>query len=216
MEITLNAELRVQGEKLAKGVIPAVMYGPEVENLSLKLNKAEFDKVFSKAGEANLITLSVAGGKTFKVLVKDVSRDALKDNTTHVDFYVVNMKKKVHTEIPLHFVGESRLVKEQGGMLEKNIHAIAVTCLPSDLVDHIDVDVSVLNSFDDVITMSDIKLPKNVELVSHTDDVVALMIEPKAEVEAPAPAPEAAPAPAAAPAKGAPAAAPAKGPEKKA
>jgi large subunit ribosomal protein L25 len=214
MEIKLNSKIRAQKEKLAKDIIPAVVYGPETESISIQLNKSEFDKVLSQAGESNLIDLDVEG-KSYKVLVKDVQRDALKSWATHVDFYVVNMKKKVHAEVPLHFIGESRLAKEQGGMLEKNIHEVMVSCLPSDLVDHIDVDVSVLESYDDVIKMTDIKLPKNVELVSHTDDVVALMIEPKVEVEAPAPV--AAPV-AAAPAKGAaaPAAAPAKGDNKKA
>jgi large subunit ribosomal protein L25 len=198
MEIKLNAQLRARKEKMAKGLIPAVVYGPETENISLKMNQMEFDKVLSQAGESSLVELAIDGGKTLKVIIKDVDRDPIKDRVTHADFYVVNMKKKITTEIPLHFIGESKAVKQGGGTLEKNMHAIEVNCLPGDLVDHLDVDISALEDFDSAIRMSDIKLPKNMELASHTDEVIALVSEAKVEA-APAPV-AAATAPAAAPA----------------
>jgi large subunit ribosomal protein L25 len=183
MEFKLKAEKRVKNEKLAADFIPAVLYGKGVENQSLKLKKVDFEKAFSTAGESNLIDLDLGNGSV-KVLVKDSQRDVLKYTFTHVDFYQVNMKEKITTEIPLHFTGEAKAVKELGGMLMKEINELEVECLPSDLIDHIDIDISVLKTFDDVITIGDLALPKGLELAhNNAEDVIAMVVEPKAEVE---------------------------------
>mgnify|MGYP001764461824 CR=1 FL=1 len=157
MDITLQAQNRESKEKVAADMISGVIYGPGFANKSLKFKKNEFDKVFETAGESNLITLNIEGEKPLSVLVKDVQRDSLKGFIIHVDLYKVDMSKKIVTHIPLHFSGESKAVKELGGMLDKNLHEIEVECLPNDLVDHIEVDISVLNTFDDVIEVKNLK-----------------------------------------------------------
>lgn len=183
MEFKLKAEKREKNEKLAAELIPAVIYGNGIESQSLKLKKVDFEKAFSLAGESNLIDLDFGTG-IVKVLVKDLQRDVLKYTFSHVDFYQVNMKEKVTTEIPLHFVNESKAIKELGGMLMKEINELEVECLPSDLVDHIDVNISVLNTFDDVIKISDLVMPTGLKLMHHhAEDVVAMVVEPKVQVE---------------------------------
>jgi large subunit ribosomal protein L25 len=192
MEIKLHAQTREKKEKLDTDSIPAVLYGKGVENHSLKLKKSDFDKAFKMAGESNLIDLDFGQGAV-KTLVKDTQHDIMKGSVTHVDFYQVNMKEKITTEIPLHFIGEAKAVKELGGALIKDMDSVEVECLPSDLVDHIDVDISVLNTFDDAIHVSDLKLPAGLELVHHTNEMIAAVKEAKVEEEpAPAAAAEAA------------------------
>lgn len=181
MEFKLKAEKREKNEKLAVDYIPAVLYGNGVENQSLKLKKVDFEKAYDAAGESNLIDLDFGAGAV-KVLVKETQRDVLKYTFTHVDFYQVNMKEKVTTEIPFSFVGEAKAVKELGGMLMKEMDGIEIECLPSDLVDHIDVDISVLATFEDVITVGDLILPKGFELKhNNAEDEVAKVVEPKAQ-----------------------------------
>ena len=183
MEFKLKAEKREKNEKLNADLIPAVLYGNGIESQSLKLKKVDFEKAFSLAGESNLIDLEYGAGSV-KVLVKDIQRDVLKYTFSHVDFYQVNMKEKVTAEIRLHFVGESKAIKELGGMLMKEINELEVECLPSDLVDHIDVNISVLNTFDDVIKVADLSLPTGMKLMHHHgEDVVAMVVEPKAHEE---------------------------------
>lgn len=183
MELKLQAEKRVKNEKLTVDFIPAVLYGKEVTSQSIKIKKVDFDKMFAVAGESNLIDLNL-GDSVVKVLIKDTQRDVLKYTFTHVDFYQVNMKEKITTEIPLHFIGESKAVKELGGMLMREMHELEVECLPTDLVDHIDVSISGLNTYDDVITIADLILPKGLELAhNNPEDEVAKVIEPKVEVE---------------------------------
>ena len=183
MEAKLQAEKRDKNEKLSPDFIPAVLYGKGIESQSLKLKRVDFEKTFAIAGESNLINLDFGQGAV-KVLVKDSQRDVLKYTFSHVDFYQVNMKEKITTEIPLHFVGESKAVKELGGMLMKSINELEVECLPSDLVDHMDVNISVLSTFDDVIKIGDLILPTGFKLLhNNPEDVIAMVVEPKVEVE---------------------------------
>lgn len=182
MDIKLSAQLRAQDEKYGSDLIPAVIYGKGIETRSLKLKRGDFEKVFRTAGESNLIELDFGQGAV-KVLVKDIQRDVLKNFVTHVDFYQVNMSEKIKTEIPLHFIGEAKAIKELGGTLIKDMDSIEVECLPGDLVDHIDVDISVLNTFEDAIRQNDLTLPKGLVLVSDTNEMIAAVREPKLEAE---------------------------------
>lgn len=188
-EIKLVAETRSQGEKLSSDYIPAVAYGKGLETRSLKVKRSEFEKIFRKHGESTLISLEHAGQRA-QVLVKDLQKDVLKNFVTHIDFYQVNMKEEVKAEVALRFVGESKAIKELGGTLLKDIDTIEVECLPGDLVEHIDVDISVLNTFDDGIRLHDIRLPKNMKLVSQTNEMVATVRPPKVSAEATTPAAE--------------------------
>ncbi len=182
MDIKLSAQLRAKDEKYGQDQIPAVIYGKGVETQSLKLTRGEFEKVFRTSGESNLIELDFGQGGV-KVLIKEIQRDVLKNFVTHVDFYQVNMSEKIKAEIPLHFIGEAKAIKELGGTLIKDMDAIEVECLPGDLVDHIDVDISVLNTFDDAIRQNDLVIPKGLELVSDTNEMIAAVREPKVEAE---------------------------------
>ncbi len=182
MEFKILAKKREKKEKLGKDFIPAVLYGNEFPTQSISLKKLDFEKTFSLAGESNLINLEIEG-KSEKVLVKDVQKDAINLSPIHVDFYKVNMKEKVVTEIPLIFIGESKAVKELGGMLNKELDAIEVECFPGDLLSSIEVDITPLLNLDDVIRVSDLNLPKTLETTVDMEDVVVNIIQPKAQVE---------------------------------
>lgn len=183
MDFKLKAEKREIKEKLNSELIPAVLYGNGLETKSLKLRRIDFDKIFSAAGESNLISLEV-DGETSKVLVKAIQRDVLKHTVSHIDFYQVNMKEKITTEIPLHFINESKAVRELGGMLMRNLNEVTIECLPNDLVDHIDVDISVLNTFEDSIQVQDLAIPTSLKVLhNNPEDMVVSVIAPKAQVE---------------------------------
>ena len=184
MDFKIKVEKREKKEKLSKDFIPAVLYGKDVETQSLKMRKAEFEKIFASAGESNLIELNLDDTKV-KVLVKDIQKNVLNHSLTHADFYQVNMKEKVVAEIPLNFIGESKAVKELGAMLNKDLDNLEVECLPGDLVDHIDVDISVLTSFDDAIRIGDLKLPAGVVATGEAEEMVASVKELKIVEEEP-------------------------------
>ncbi|MDO8668431.1 MAG: 50S ribosomal protein L25 [bacterium] len=189
-KVELKAELRNQTDGKARvvrnnGSIPAVVYGFGVANRNIKVKKHDFEKAFQIAGEFNLVDLSVGGDQPAKVIVKDVQKDGLTGNIIHIDFYQVDMTKKISTEIPLSFIGEAKAVKDLGGTLVKNMDTVEVNCLPGDLVSHIEVDISKLEAFDQFIRLQDLVLPKGIELASTTNEAVVGVVETKVEVEAP-------------------------------
>jgi large subunit ribosomal protein L25 len=184
MNIKLQAQARVKQEKLSSDFLPGIVYAPGFENVMIKLKVNDFVKAFNQAGESNLIDLNI-DGQEIPVLVKDTQKDVVKDFFIHVDFYKVDMNKEVSADISLEFVGESKAVKELGALLVKNIDFVSVECLPKDLVDHIDVDISSLIEFGDNIQVKDLSLPQGIKVLNNLDDAVVSVVEPKEEKEVP-------------------------------
>jgi len=176
MTYTLNATKRTEkGEKTRTAIsLPGVVYGAGKEAVSVSLNQGEFAKLYKEAGEASLIDLSVDGKNIGKVLVQDAQYDPVSDKVIHVDFRTIDMSKKLYTKVELRYVGESPIVKSTGGTLVTTLSEVEVECLPNDLVSHIDVDVSVLKSFEDVIKVKDLVLPSGITVLSpHGEALIA-------------------------------------------
>ncbi|MBI4920044.1 50S ribosomal protein L25 [Candidatus Azambacteria bacterium] len=175
------------------GIVPAVVYGGKDGSIPLELNLKEFLKVFKTAGETTLIKLfineekvSAKGGPAFgwkNVLIHDISRDPLTDQINHIDFYEVKMDEKITADVPLVFVGIAPAVSDLDGILVKAVHELKVRALPADLPHQIEIDISHLKTFDDIITVKDIKLPKNVEALENGDTSVASITPPRSEAE---------------------------------
>ncbi|NCD00590.1 50S ribosomal protein L25 [bacterium] len=179
----LKASIRKKEDKLDNKQVPAVLYGPGVENKILTLNNVELEKAYEEAGESNLIDLEIDGGETVKVIIKDVQKHFVKGTIIHVDFYQVDMNKKITAEIPLNFINTAKAEKEQGALIMKNLDSVEVECLPTALVNNIDIDLSVLESIGDSVNVSDIKVPEGMEIMNDETEVVVSAIEPKQEEE---------------------------------
>ncbi len=182
MDIILSAEGREKKEKLSVDQVPAVLYGHGIISQSLKLNRSEVEKIALQAGESNLITLKHDGLES-KVIIKETQRSGMNGKLLNVDLFQVNMKDKITTEIPLHFIGESKAVKEKSGSLIKDINAVEIECLPDALVDHIDVDISGLNEYHDEVSLKDLILPKGMKLVHETNRIIVSVIPPRVQEE---------------------------------
>jgi large subunit ribosomal protein L25 len=186
MTFSLTVEARAErGKKLAalraQGKLPAVIYGPKEAATPLSIDRIAFEKVLKEAGESSVITLK--GLDTPKdVLVHDVSFDAARGGVTHVDFYAIEAGKEITIHVPLEYIGEAPALK-QGGTLTKVLHEIEVTCVPANLPQHIDVDISVLDTADKQIHVKDLVIPKGVTVENDPEDVVVLIQEVKEETE---------------------------------
>lgn len=181
--IKLEAIVRqgIVGDK--KETIPAVMYGSGVENTSLSVKRIEFENVFAKSGESGLISLQVKEGEVHPVIIKDYQIDPVRQRIIHIDFYKVNMKEKVVAEVSLEFLGEAPAVKTHGGIVVHNFDALEIECLPGDLMQKIEIDVSKLENVGDAIYVSDIKLPEGVVFKHEPTDIVVHVVEPTKMVE---------------------------------
>jgi len=188
-KLALAAEKREEtGKKLSAlrraGFVPGVVYGHNMGNVNIKVQGAQFSRVFSQGGENTLVELSVAGEeKPYSVLIYDVSLDPVKSTPIHVDFFAVNLKEKVKAEVPLVIVGEAPAVKELEGTLIQPLHAIEVECLPSDIPHEISVDVSGLKTFEDHLSVSDITVPEGVEILTDKEEIIASVQEPRSQEE---------------------------------
>ena len=167
----------------AEGKIPAIIYGKHFENKVVALDKIIFNNVFKEAGTSNLIDIAIGDEKPFKTLVHDLQRDPLSGDIIHVDFFKVNMKEKIHAEIPLEFTGDSNAVINLEGSLITPVDSIEVECLPGDLIPEITVDISVLDDFEKNIKVSDLKLPETIEILSDMEEIIAFVQEPRSEEE---------------------------------
>ncbi|PID87418.1 50S ribosomal protein L25 [Candidatus Gracilibacteria bacterium] len=193
-KLELNAEIREKGEDLKKlrasKIIPAVVYGNNQEPISFKMNNSDFLRTFRVSGESHIINLKI-GKKTIEVLVHQIQKDPVTGAFLHVDFYAITKGEKLTTKIHLNFVGESEAAK-LGAIIEENMKEIEVKCLPKDLVDSFDVDISVLKEFGDSVKVSDLNISDAYQVNAPADEIVISSSKPaKAEdLDAPVVAPE--------------------------
>ena len=185
--LTLSAKIRKEiGKKTktlrGKGILPAVLYGPEIKSaLPLELDYKSFEKVYNAGGESSLVSLEV-DGKKFLVLIHDLERDPVKEGLVHVDFYQPRLNEEVEVTIPIVFEGESIAVKELGGTLVKNISEVEVKALPQKLPHEIKADIGNLKTFEDHVLVKDLKLPEGVKALKDPEEIVAF-VSPLEKVE---------------------------------
>lgn len=187
-KITLKSKKREEvGKKLEKfrlaGLIPAVMYGHGTAPQALWINAMEFGKVFAKAGESTVLELEIGEQEKANVLVHDIQVDPRSGKFSHLDFFKVRMDEKLETEIALEFVGESPAVKSLGGILVKNMDEVPVSCLPADLPAKIEVDLSLIKTFDDHFKVKDLQVSAKVKIMADEEAVIALVTPPRSEEE---------------------------------
>lgn len=184
---TLSAEKReILGSKVKKlrkdGLMPSVIYGKGVESMPVSVVYKEFEKIFSVVGESALVNVSLKDGDSFPILFKNPAFDPLEGTVTHVEMYKVNLKEKITATVPLVLVGEAPALK-QSLLVIQIANEAEVECLPTDLPEKIEVDVSTLEKKDDMITMADLNIDKEkVTIKTVLDSVVVKVEEPKEEV----------------------------------
>ena len=174
---------RLHGE----GKLAAVVYGHNATPTPLVLDRLEFQKVFAKSGRTHLVDL-VVDDKAEKVLVREIQTHPRRLGPIHVDFYQVNLEEKITVEVPVHLVGESAAVKRGDADILQPIHSLRVECLPSDIPESFEVDLTPLEEIESELRISDIKVPKGVTVLIDPEELVVKIIkkrEMKVEAEVP-------------------------------
>jgi len=187
-QINLKASPReIIGKKVkvlrSKGQIPSILYGRDYKSTPLLLDKTEFEKVFSEAGSSMIVNLDITNKGTEKILIREPQKDPVTDLILHVDLYKVDMTKEIHTDIPLKFVGASAAVEELEGNLISNKDALEVECLPDRLVSEIEIDITPLKTFEDLIKVKNIKIPEGIKVINDPEEIIAQVTPPRSEEE---------------------------------
>src|ERR1700756_5293086 len=192
-EILVSAQSRDdRGKNAARrlrrsGLVPAVVYGGKGDNLAVSVDPKALQKVLrSEAGRNTILKLDIAGQGAANAILKNWQVDPVKETFLHADFYRIAMDVAIRVTVPIHAVGEARGVKVDGGILELVLRAIPVECLPGDIPERIDVDVSDLG-INQSLRVSDVQVPAKVKVLEASDQVVVHVVAVKKEV-APTPA----------------------------
>ncbi len=180
----LNAELRSDAGKgvarklRAGGRIPAVVYGPGIDPHHISVDSRDLSKIFRESDSENiLIDLMInSAKKPLKVLLKHAQLEPVDGSMLHVDFQQIDLTKKIHVNIPIKLTGTAEGVKSQGGVLEFIQRTVEVACLPTEIKDFVEVDVTNLQ-IGNSIHAGDIKV-EGVEMLTSPNQVLILVAAP--------------------------------------
>jgi len=192
--VALAAEIRNERGKTgvnkvrARGLCPAVVYGPGTDAVPVSVDPKVFLKLMSAAGENALIDLALGEAGTKKVIVREIQYDPLKPLPIHVDFYLVSLDRAIEVRVPLELVGTPVPVAQKSGMLTQAMHELHVECLPGSIPASIKVDVSALG-LGGSLHVRDLAIPAGVTVLDAPEHTVAAVAGLQAEIAA-APATE--------------------------
>lgn len=191
-KLTLIATSRDTETKLstirAEKKVPAVVYGHKVTAQAITVGASELLKVFRKSGKTHIVELTLDGKKQ-DVLIHETQRAPVSGDFLHVDFFVVSATEKIHVQIPVHLVGNSP-AQVQGGLIEQNMHSVEVKCLPKNLVDAFEADLSKLEKMGDILHVKDLGIDTaKFDVLSDLEGAIVSVHLPKgiAEEEVAAP-----------------------------
>jgi len=171
------------------GTIPAVFYGPRRSTVAIGVKAEEFDRKLSRLEGSHLIRLVNDGGKDpdlhdKAVLLREVQRHPVTDAVLHVDFFEVDLTERLTVSVPLHFIGKAAGVVA-GGILQPVVREVEVECLPTEIPEFLEVDVSALG-IHEAVHLADLRLPERVTPVGDPTQTLVTVLPPTVEEAKPA------------------------------
>jgi large subunit ribosomal protein L25 len=187
--VSLNARNRTTTGKGAArklrqaGDVPAVIYGHGRQPQSLSVNARELDRLLTQiAGTSTVVEVSVEGAPVARTLIREVQRHPYKRQLIHIDFQELVAGEKITVKVPLRFVGTSEGVRTGGGLMSETMHEVTVLTDPSNIPDHIDVDISQL-ALGHSLHVRDLVLPAGVEAMDEPAAAVCVLSAPRASTD---------------------------------
>ena len=166
------------------GKVPAVIYGHGRDPLALAVEQIAVKKLLDViGGETVLIDVAIDGAAPVKAIVREVQRNPVRRaDVIHLDLYAVVATEPIIVDVPVHIIGTAEGVRNQGGVLDHHLHRLTIKCLPGDIPEHVEIDVTALG-VGDAIHVSDISVPK-VEMQHDGDVSIVSILQARVE-EAP-------------------------------
>jgi large subunit ribosomal protein L25 len=167
-------------------LVPGIVYGGKGGSVAIAVDPKALQKVLrSEAGRNSILKLDIAGGGATNAILKSWQVDPIKESFLHADFYRIAMDVAIRVMVPVHVIGEARGVKVDAGILELIMREIEVECLPGDIPERIDVDVTDLG-LNGALRVSDVPANAKVKILDGPEQVVVHVVSVKEEVVAPA------------------------------
>jgi large subunit ribosomal protein L25 len=175
-EIIIKAEKRtVKGKQVSQlrraGILPGVIYGHRVEAQAIQMDRHSVSLQMNSITPTTLVTVDVAGNK-IKAFVRDRQRDVLHGVLTHLDFLAVSLTEKMRAPVAIELTGEAPVLENPIYLLNHSLNEVELECLPQDMPERIMVDVSVIKTPEDSITVADLNLGDKVTILTDHSEVV--------------------------------------------
>lgn len=185
-KIAIQAEERkLKGKKVkqirSEGKLPAVIYGKDIDTIPIAVDARETTITLNRVSGSTILTILLSG-EEHAALVREIQRDYIRNEIIHIDFQAVSLKEKLRTNVSINLTGEAPVIEEYDALVVSGIDQIEVECLPQDLPESIEVDVSNLVEIGDAIYLRDLPVPSNVEFLTDLDELVAVASAIKEEV----------------------------------
>lgn len=181
-QFQLAAELRHETGKGANrrlrqsGYIPAVIYGAGKENINLQVDEGLFGRLLREGGANRLISLRL-DGEDRAVLMQELQQDPVKGTPQHIDFLEVRLDEEVHVMVQVQLVGEAQRA-EDGGVISQPLWEVEVSCLPTEIPEVLEIDVSGL-VVGDSLQVKDVGVPPGITLVTDPEETVVSVVTPE-------------------------------------
>ena len=167
-----------------EGYVPAVLYGKKTASTPVFVPSLAFTKTFRQVGRNGIIDLTVDEGRKHQVMVHDLQQDVIKGDTTHIDFFEVDMTSEMDVEVSVNLVGDAP-GESEGGVVSHMLYTVSVRALPRDIPEQIDIDISELG-INDSVSVGDLKAGRNFEFQSEDEETIVSVLPPSQEEEEPA------------------------------
>ncbi|NLT20921.1 MAG: 50S ribosomal protein L25 [Syntrophomonadaceae bacterium] len=179
-------ELKTKGylnELKRGGRIPGVIYGQAVEPFTISLDSKESQRIFNHHGYRGLFSLQIEGEtKPRMVLIRDIQRQPISQQVTHIDFLLVNMKETITSLVAVQILGEEEVTK-RGGVVQTGAKEVEVSCLPANIPESFVCDISNLEVGDKLV-VADLVVDPEVEILTDPETMLAAVLAPsRAAVE---------------------------------
>lgn len=175
-EVIIKAEKRsVKGKQVGalrrQGLLPGVIYGRHLDAFPIQMDQHDASNKLGQLTSSSLVIIDVDGNK-HTAIVRDRQKDVIYGNLLHVDFLAVSLTDKLRTSVGIELVGEAPVTESYDVVIMQNLDKLEIECLPGDLPERIEIDLSVLKTPDDFIAVNAVKLGDKVEILTNLEDVI--------------------------------------------
>ena len=185
-ELVVEAR-QVTGKKVAAlrraGILPGNIFGKGIESESIQLQTELLASTLKAAVANEVIDLKVGSGSARPVVIHKISRNPLNGSFLHADFYQVQLREKMHADVPIVLVGESEAVNTYNGVLLETLNSVQVEALPLDLPSSIEVDISVIKELEGSIHVGALSVPAGVTILTDPELMIVKVASPRVEEE---------------------------------
>lgn len=184
LKANTRKKLGHKAKKLRKeGLVPAEVFGRGFDNIHISVDEKEFIKLYRDAGQNTIIDLKIKEeDKDIPALISDVQIHPISRKPLAIDFYRIREDEKIETEIPIEYIGEAPIEKEDF-IVVKVLDQVLIESLPREIPEKITVDLSVLENENDIIHVKDLEIPEKADLKTDLDRVVVSITEKEEEEE---------------------------------